>query len=266
MTSKKAMFTLIAIALVMTGVGLGGCQRRSFDQPHVYTSPYPAPKLWAVAPFRNESGTSLVDPARFADHVAQQVQQIDGISIVPVNRVIEAMDADDLTAITSREQAMKLLNTLKVDGLLVGTVTAWDPYEPPKIGAVMQLYARQLPGGGTTLDSRRLTMSTTDVALPGMTVHSQPVATASGHFDAANGAVLKRLSAYAHGRAPDDSPAGWRRYLMNMDLYNEFVSHELMRRLFAAEWNRLHKNAERRTRKAERQDSSEFRDPSSKIQ
>jgi hypothetical protein len=219
-----------------------------------------------VAPFRNESGTSIVDPAVFADHVTQQIQQAPGITIVPVNRVIAAMDAMDMTTVNSLDGAMKLMGTLGVDGLLVGTITAWDPYEPPKIGAIMQLYARQLPGGGTALDSRELTQATTDENLPGLTAYRQPVASASGHFDAANGAVLQRLRDYAHGRAPEDSAAGWRRYLLNMDLYSEFVSHELMRRLFAAEWERLHENAERRTPNVERKDSSQFPVPSSQIE
>ncbi|QNN24627.1 hypothetical protein HED60_20905 [Planctomycetales bacterium ZRK34] len=240
MTSKKAMLSLAVWTLVVTT--LGGCDLfpKRIEQPRQYASPYPAPKLWAVAPFRNESGTSIVDPARFADHVTQQIQQTPGITIVPVNRVIAAMDAMDMTAVTSLDTAMKLMGALQVDGLLVGTITAWDPYEPPKIGAIMQLYARQLPGGGTALDSRQLTLAGTDPALPGLTAYRQPIATASGHFDAANGAVLQRLTNYARGRAPDDSAAGWRRYLINMDLYSEFVSHELMRRLFAAEWERLH--------------------------
>lgn len=240
MTSKKAMLSLLAALL---GVWLlAGCDLfpKRIVQPTQYASPYPAQKLWAVAPFRNESGTSIVDSAVFADHLTQQIQQAPGITIVPVNRVIAAMNALDMPAVTNLGEAMKLISALQVDGLLVGTITAWDPYEPPKIGAIMQLYARQIAGGGTALDTRQLTLASTDENLPGLTAYRQPVSTVSGHFDAANGAVLQRLTDYAHGRSPQDSAAGWRRYLLNMDLYSEFVSHELMRRLFATEWERLH--------------------------
>ncbi|MBI1369233.1 MAG: hypothetical protein GC162_11345 [Planctomycetes bacterium] len=239
MTSKKVILSLM-LGLMLSAAGCELFQKR-IEQPLVYSTPYPGPKMWAVAPFRNESGTSLVDSAVVADHLAQQIQQINGIGVVPVNRVLAAMNAAQIDAVNSVGDAMKLMNLLGVDGLIVGTITAWDPYEPPKIGATIQLYARELPGGGTALDSRALTRATSTNDLPGMVRYEQPVATVSDHFDAANGAVLQRIQDYAHGRAADDEPAGWRRYIINMDLYNEFVSHELMRRLFAREWDRLHR-------------------------
>ena len=226
---------LLAVALL--SAGCGGPQRPAM--PRMFPSPYPAPKLWAVMPFRDESGTSVVDGAAFADRLTQQLQQVEGIRVLPVNRVIETMTARDLIAVDSAGEAMELAAALGVDGLLVGTITAWDPYEPPKIGAVVQLYSRRR-GGAAAVDSRRLSRSTRgEAALPGAARFEQPIAEAGGYFDAANGEVRRNLRHYATGRAPIDSPAGWRRYLLNMDLYSEFVNSELMRRLFAAEWDRL---------------------------
>lgn len=241
MTSEKVYLsrTLCVAAVVMAAlVSLVGCSKR-IERPTTLTSPYPGPKVWAVAPFRNESGTSLVDSAAMADRLSQQVQQVEGITVLPVNRVFAAMASMKLREVDTVADAMGLMQTLGADGLIVGTVTAWDPYEPPKIGAQVQLYARRSVYRGAGIDSRSLTYASTDKLQPGTVRYDQPVATAGGYFDAAHGDVMYRLVAFAKGRTPDDSPSGNRRYLLNMDLYSEFVSHELTRRLFSAEWQRL---------------------------
>jgi hypothetical protein len=243
MTSEKVHGRIAAsIVLIAIACGMGGCSLFGGEKivaPAELRSPYPAEKLWAVAPIRNESGTSLIDSAALADSVTAQVQRIEGINIVPVNRVLEAMAAHDMPAINSVGDVLALIQTLEVDGLIVGTVSAWDPYDPPKIGMTIQLYSRRAPGGGAAVDSRSLTFAATDTRLPGTTRFNQPVNQASGYFDGANGDVLLRVQEYATGRTPYESAAGWRRYLMNMDLYAEFVSHELTRQLMQREWQRL---------------------------
>lgn len=242
MTSKQDMpdrppgrFAWICVAGLLCGCISG----EKVEQPDRYTSPYPAPKLWAVAPLDNQTGTLLVDTTRLADKLTHQLQQIKGIETVAVNRVLEVMTEQKLTAITSIPEAMAVIEALDVDGLIVGAVTAWDPYEPPKIGLTVQLYARRNPNGTTSLDPRLLTASATDPLALAVVRYRQPVNHVAAYLDAGHGDVLTRLQRYAKGRSGHDSPAGWRRYLLSMDLYSEFASHELMRRLFAAEWERL---------------------------
>ncbi len=241
MTSEKVYLSrtlCLAVAAMVVSVSLVGCAKR-IERPTTLTSPYPGPKVWAVVPFRNESGTSLVDSAAMADRMAQQVQQVEGVTVLPVNRVFAAMSAMKLREVNTVADAMGLMQTLGADGLVVGTITAWDPYEPPKIGAQVQLYAKRGVYRGTGIDSRSLTYAASDRLPQGTVRYDQPVSSAGGYFDAANGDVMYRLMAFAKGRTPDDSPSGNRRYLLNMDLYSEFVSHELTRRLFSAEWQRL---------------------------
>ena len=244
MTSEQAMLSrALVCALLVSVCGLvAGCDldREPLGHPIEYRTPYPAPKLWAVVPLRNESGVTTVDPAGLADHLTRQLQQVDGIDVLPVNRVIEAMAVTEVQQIDTPAAAMALMRMLNVDGLLVGTVTAWDPYEPPKIGMLVQLYAQRTVDDEPMMDPRLLTRAAT----PGgdgidRQPRSQPVAQASAYLDAANATVLRRLQKYAHGRVPPNSPAGWRRYVLNMDLYSEFACHEMMRRLFSAEWKRL---------------------------
>lgn len=251
MTSEQAMLSGIRalgriLAPAMATVVLlaaGGCdlipKRKEAARPETLASPYPAPKLWAVAPFRNESGTTLVDGPALADRLTHQLEDVRGVRTLPVNRVIAAMETEGLSEITSQDQALALAEKIGADGLIVGTVTAWDPYEPPKIGAAIQLYSRSIGPGSASLDPQRVSRATTSDQLPGAILPPQPVAQAGGVFDAANGNVRHDLRRYAHGRAPADSPAGWRRYLLSTDLYSEFVSHQLVRQLLGAERQRL---------------------------
>lgn len=240
LTAARISRLVVPIVLLAVASGtLSGCGPKKYAQPNELSSPYPDRKLWAVAPFRNESGTTVVDTTVMADKLNQQLSQVRGITLVPVNRVIEAMGALGLKRIESTHDAMELMHVLDTDGLIVGTVSAWDPYEPMKIGATVSLYSRAAHGSSSQVDPRKLRRASTPDGLPGLVVYRQPIAEAGGFYDAANGKVLANLQKYAMGRAPHDSPAGWRRYLLNMDLYAEFVSHELTRGLFYEEWDRM---------------------------
>lgn len=238
MTSEKVMLSGWLIAGVVLWLCIGCTQTKKPDRPSQLLSPYPAEKLWAVAPIRNESGTTLVDSFVLADKLVQQLQQVEGIQVLPANRVIAAMQQLDMPALQSVADVMRLAKAMGVDGIVVGTISAWDPYEPPKIGSTIQLYTPGRTDVGT-VDPRKLSEAATDQRTLRVKRYEQPVAGASGYFDAANGAVLERIQTYAIGRTPLESPAGWRRYLLSMDLYSEFVMYELSRQLLQAEWDRL---------------------------
>ena len=201
---------------------LAGCPPRLSD-PAVLSAPYEHPRLWGVAPFANESGTSVVDAAAVADAFMAEAQQVDGIDAIPVNRVILAMRQLDMPAVTSHGDALTLMNVLKVDGLVVGTVTAYDPYRPKQLGMAVQLYARQTREGLGGVNPRDLARSTGGSAMPGELGPPRPVAQAAGVFDAANHQTLKWLEAYAEGRGEPDSAYGEDIYLVSMDLYTRFV-------------------------------------------
>ena len=68
----------------------------------------------------------------------------------------------------------------------------------------------------------------------------QPISVVSGYFDASDPITRRWLMAYAkqRGVAPRD-PYAWRLYLINVDLYTEFVAFTVSRRLMDAEARRL---------------------------
>ncbi|MCH8164686.1 MAG: hypothetical protein IH889_03680 [Planctomycetes bacterium] len=236
---RRSVVARVAVALVGWMLLAGGCTTEQLIQPRVLMSPYEHQQLWAVAPFANESGVSTVDTTRFADLFTQQLEQVQGINSIPVNRVIFAMRQLDMRSVASPADAMELIHVLDIDAIVVGTVTAYDPYPPPTLGAAVQLYARLRSDRSSELDPRALTRATTDVVAPGELGPPNPIAEATGVFDAINHQTLAWLEQYAAGRSEPDGSFGNDVYLVSMELYTQFVSYRLIHDLLAWERARL---------------------------
>lgn len=212
--------------------------------------------LWAFVPLRNESGVSTVDTATLTDQLVYAAQQVQGLRVVPLNRTLAAMRAAELVGIDSPAQARRLAEIMGVDGIVVGSVTAWDPYDPPKLGMSLALFAR--PGAmrpppalgpdGKPLapppppegvDPVTLRTSPTPPLTPPPGWSDRPAATASEHLDGANHAVQAAVKDYAEGRHETISALGWRRYLASSRLYADFACYRMVERLLDAERQRV---------------------------
>jgi hypothetical protein len=107
-------------------------------------------------------------------------------------------------------------------------VTAYDPYEPPKLGASLQLFLK--PAGyvrSATVDPRLLARQaspTDSQSLPAKTSFVQAI----GVYDAANGSVRQALERYAKGRYDPVGPYAAREYRVSMDRYCGFVYSSLI--------------------------------------
>ena len=114
-------------------------------------------QIWAVAPVLNLSGEN-VDPILQADLLYRQLQEVSGLTVIPVNRVAEALQSMRLSQLQSQQQASALCDLLGADGVIVATVTAFDPYNPPKVGAAIQLFRRDDNAArlATAVDPRQL--------------------------------------------------------------------------------------------------------------
>ncbi len=238
MTSAQTMRTRMArrraaIVLLLLSV-ISGCQNTPERMPPKRLVS-DRPQVWAVAPFANESGVSTVKTARIADFFMEQAQQIVGVNAIAVNRVLMAMREMGMDGVTSVGDARRLMNVLEVDGLIVGTVTSFDPYRPPKLGAAIQLYMRYEVSPFSRIDTNALTRQTRGEPYAGAIGHRGPAAEAAGYFDAANHQTLNWLHDYATGRTEPQSAYGEDIYLVNMDLYTQFVSFRLLHDLLEAE-------------------------------
>jgi len=227
---------LLLLATFLTACWLTACTtKETLTPPHSLRSPYDRSVLWAVAPFTNESGVSTVDGARVADLFAEQTEQVNGIDAVPVNRVIMAMRRLGMQSVSTAAEARTLMNMLGVDGLIVGTVTSYDPYPPPKIGAAIQLFSGPRPGVVSNLDPVEVTRSRTEVVAMSQMNNTQTAGQASGVFDSQDQQVLLWLDDYAAGRTEPASAYGNRIYLVNMELYTQFVAYRLLHDLLRSE-------------------------------
>jgi hypothetical protein len=117
--------------------------------------------------------------------------------------------------------------------LVVPTITAYDPYMPPKIGASLQVLNRPSNWAQpASVDPRELARQAAPKeteALPSSPQFIQAV----GMFDAANGSVRDALLRYAAGRNDPVGPMGPKEYLASMDRYCGFVYHQLIEQVVA---------------------------------
>ncbi len=237
MTSKQIML----IALGLGAAALWGCAVPGPVDRAI--SPYGGRRVVAVVPLRNESGSVHVDALRAADCLSAEFQRVRGLDTVPVNRVLATMQSLGLNQIDTPQHAHALRERLGVDGLVVGSVTAYDPYDPPTLGLALELYrgGRDDGGTGSNPDPRALSRAS---RLPGGAsgmpeLDPGPTSAIAGHYDASDPEVGVLLDAYIVARGPDGSGAMTRRrFTASIDLYTEFVSYQLTTRLMDAE--RLH--------------------------
>ncbi len=240
MTARMVCMVLAITALL---AGCGGTREQKLTPPRTLVAPYDTSRgevLWAVVPLRNESGTSVVDVGAMSDKLVAAVEQVQGVRCLPLNRTIQAMNVLGYATLRTPAEARSLAQAMGVDGVLVGSITAYDPYVPT-IGMSVALYSR--PGamaqGRQPLDPRTLTVRARDTE-PGMWPREEgPVAVVSEHLDAKNHQVLMDVRSYAEGRDKQPSALGWRRYTASAHLFAEFAAYHVVDTLIKQEWTRL---------------------------
>jgi hypothetical protein len=263
MNARRSGWSLIGLltltSIVLAGIGTG-CEKPPVPYGREIWAQLPGggEQVWAIAPAVNLSGVR-VDELLQADIVYGQLQQVHGLEVIPVNRVVEVYEGLGISKVESAAQAALVCDLLGCDALLVPTVTAYDPYNPPKLGAGLQLFrkppgyvrdpnvdvrllARQVaparqaasgmpagPDGGENADSAGVEPIGPDGAVPSSTTLQ-----AVGMFDAANGSVRDAVNFYAIGRHDPTGPLGTRQYLLDMDRYCGFCYWSLTVDLLSA--------------------------------
>jgi len=143
----------------------------------------------------------------------------------------------------------KLAQAMGVDALIVGSITAYDPYDPPTLGLALALYARPgaLESPSAELNPRELAARATDYRYFTRTnFDDAPASVTSELMDAHSNDTLLRLKSYAVGRDVSSSPRGWRLYTASIDNYASFAAWNSVARLIDQEWLRLARTPPRR--------------------
>ena len=106
------------------------------------TNPIPGLSTVAVAPFLNLSAERAVDGRRFALAYASELQKVPGFDVLPVG-VTEVAMVDGKIDLNDVDEVLKLAKILRVDAIVVGAVTDYSPYYPPRIGMPVNWYSPQ---------------------------------------------------------------------------------------------------------------------------
>jgi hypothetical protein len=238
MKTMRSIIGLVALAAVVAGCGEE--KFPPYGREEKLWLPGTRAQIWAVAPAVNLSGQKEVDSLLQADLLFQQLQQVRGLTVVPVNRVVEVYQAMRIDKVQSEQQAMEVCDLLGVDALVVPTITIYDSYNPPKFGGVVQVFASRhggfgAMGGQGAVDPRALAEQATqpsnsdENALPRRNSFLQ----VADMYDGTNGTVRDKLAEYAAGRFDPKGPMRAKEYLMNMDRFAGFAYHDLIQTLFS---------------------------------
>jgi hypothetical protein len=131
------------VAAVLAGVMLAsstGCRLWEVTHQPVIHNPFPQLSRVAIAPFFNLSDEPTVDGRKFAMAYFAELQATPGYEVVPLGVVEEAILAHRVD-LTDAGEARRLANILGVDAVVIGSVTDFTPYYPPRCGLRVEWYA-----------------------------------------------------------------------------------------------------------------------------
>lgn len=227
---------------VASGVGAclmmtSGCHRPHQDHRVTVDNTWLGPVTIAVAPAINLSGSSDFDPNRLADIMASELSYAEGVSVVPVSRVLSTLAAQGWERVESPDHAWEIATLVGADAILVFAVTEYDPYDPPRVGITAQLYGREPWVVGPVVDPVVLSRKAGLDEAMGARRADRLLARAQRVFDAGQRGVEEEIKAFARQRGTGDSPFGWRRFVVSQLDYMRFCSHATIRTLLDARQN-----------------------------
>src|SRR5208337_859431 len=100
-------------------------------QPTLH-NPFPQISKVAVAPFFNASFEPTLDGRKVADAYAAELGEVPGYVVIPVSQVDAAIQAYGLK-LDNEADARQLAQMLQVDAVVVGAVTEYTPWYPPRM-------------------------------------------------------------------------------------------------------------------------------------
>jgi hypothetical protein len=106
----------------------------------VYHNPFPQLHRVAVLPFFNQSHEPTVDGDAMALAYYNELQAIQGFEVMPVGVARRLLEASRIRPQTGSD-FQELARLMRVDAVIVGSVTEYSPYYPPRLGLSIDWYA-----------------------------------------------------------------------------------------------------------------------------
>ncbi len=190
------------------------------------------PMSIAVSPALNHSGSQDFDPLRLADLMASELAQLPGVSVIPLNRVLAQLASEGEERIESPAHALRVMERIGADGIIVFAVTEYDAYYPPVVGLTAQLYSTGLASGG---GFDPVATSRQAASFEGGAYSQSPRAEYQRVFNGSDDAVKEEIKRFARDRDAEGSPYGWRKFLASQENYWRFCCATTTRELISQE-------------------------------
>ncbi len=212
-----------------------GCERPRDDLMPTAFGLMGRPVTLAVAPVHDLTGTGRLNALAFTDIFASELTRLPQVSVVPVNQTLAVMYGQGWRTVSSPQQARQLARLLDADGLVVVAVSEYDPYDPPRLGLIAEMYlvgprkqASNLAGEDVERSPVPVTSRPT---LAGPTRQVQRI------FEAASKAEQEKIRQYAALRDPPGK-RDWTEYLRSQKQFLRYCSwRTVLEMTGAAAWD-----------------------------
>ncbi len=222
---------LLSAVITVAAVGCAEAPRSV-----VIEGPFVRPTTLAVAPVLNFSGQFDLDPLRAADLLSSELSYVEGVTVLPVNRVVAVLAAQGKDQVESPAHALSVADAVGADAILVAGVMEYDAYTPV-VGIVLQMYAPAATPGQTfdavTAARMDCPFDVTQMADPLL-----PTSQIQTVYNAAYERVRKKVRRYAEPRTAEHSLLGWRAHLKIQELYLRFCWNDALTGLMNQERSR----------------------------
>ena len=143
-TPRAVRGLVLQTLLVLLAPALCGCTilPEIAHQPTLH-NPFPQLSTVAIVPFINLSEEPTLDGRRFAEAYFNELQVIPGFEVIPVGVVEQAILNHQIrfTPENAAAEARRLAQSLGADAVVVGAVTDYSPYYPPRCALQVEWYS-----------------------------------------------------------------------------------------------------------------------------
>lgn len=174
---------LLPVMFLLSFLATSGCALfpEIAYQP-TFHNPFPQLSTVAIVPFFNFTNNQTLNTIQFSEAYGTELQKIPGFTVVPVSLVQKHIEANH-TQLNSPEDMQKLARDLGVDAVVLGVITDYDSWYPPRIGLQTQWYAAN-PGYHPIPPGYGLPWGTPDEQdIPGPVVFEAEMALAKAQLD-----------------------------------------------------------------------------------
>jgi len=205
-------------------------------------SPYGRQMTVAVVPVMNYSGNADIDTLKVTDILYSELQQVEGFSVVPVNRMLAQMARDRIAAVETPPQALKLAQELGAEAIIVSAITEYNPIYPPIVGLAVQVYGwpEATVQISTRIDPVAMERSAQPLKITAdMSPKYWPKNQVQRIYNSRDKTVVKQVENFADDRGTNGSPYKCDIYLRSQEYYLRFVCFKTIEELLDKETRRM---------------------------